>query len=181
MSVKPIVIYPKEEAKLREKSVEIKKIDRKIQQLIQDLKDTLATQEGAGLAAVQIGVHKRVALICLGQEAGEMEPPRVMINPEILEEGPLTKGFDGCLSLPRVSTWDSLRPEWLSFRAQDENGEIYELRVEGADAAVVHHEIDHLDGVFFLDRLTEDAQLYIAIDTENGPKLMPLDRIPTSS
>lgn len=177
MAVKDILLFPKDEDKLRKKSKKVKKIDAPIQKLIKDLKETLLANPGAGLAAPQIGVHKRVVVVRFGQETGEMEPPRALINPVILEEGPLGKGFDGCLSLPRISTWDTLRPTWLRFRAQDEEGQPFEMKVEGIDSILVHHEVDHLDGVLFLDRLPDDGQLYIAMQTEDGPKLVPLDAI----
>lgn len=179
MTVRDILIYPKEEAKLRQKSAKVKKIDASIRELVADLKETLLANPGAGLAAPQIDVHKRVIVVRFGQESGEMEPPRELINPVILQAGPLAKGFDGCLSLPRVVTWDTRRPSWLKFRAQDVQGNFFEMRVEGIDAILVNHEIDHLDGVFFLDRMTDDGKLYIAVDTEEGEKLIPLDKLAT--
>lgn len=123
MSVKKVLLYPKDEESLRKKSVEIKRLNKSVKRLIQDLKDTLLTQPGAGLAAPQIGVHQRVCVIRLGQDEGEMQAPMALINPVILEEGELAKGFDGCLSLPRIVTWDTLRPTWLRFTALNEEGE----------------------------------------------------------
>lgn len=178
MTIRDILIYPQEEAKLRKKSAKVKKRDDSIRQLVDDLKETLLANPGAGLAAPQIDVHKRVVVVRLGQETGEMEPPRELINPVILEKGPLAKGFDGCLSLPRVVTWDTLRPSWLRFRAQDLDGNSFEMRVEGIDAILVHHEIDHLDGVFFTDRLPDDGELYLSVDTEDGHKYVPLNSLP---
>lgn len=175
MAVKDILVFPQDEEKLRKKSKKVKKIDANVQKLIRDLKETLLANPGAGLAAPQIGVHKRVVVVRFGQDTGEMEEPRALINPIVLEEGPLEKGFDGCLSLPRISTWDTLRPSWLRFRAKDEDGKWFEMRVEGIDSILVHHEIDHLNGVLFIDRLTDDAQLYIAVETEEGTKLVPLE------
>ena len=154
MAVRRIVMFPAEEATLRKRSARIKPADDSTAALIADLKDTLLAHPGAGLAAPQIGVHKRVVVVRFGQDAGEMEPPRALVNPVILEKGPLTSGFDGCLSLPRVVTWDTLRPAWLRFRAQDEQGEPFEMRVEGIDAILVHHEIDHLNGKVFIDYLS---------------------------
>jgi peptide deformylase len=176
MPVKRVLKYPQDEARLRQVSKPVKKLDADTQRLIQDLKDTLATQEGAGLAAPQIGVHKRVALVIFGQDQGEMQPPMVIINPVILERGPVEKSFDGCLSIPKISTWDSPRPAWLVFTARDENWNEITMRVDGADAVVVDHEVDHLDGVLFLDRLPEDAKLYVTVKDRNGEdKLISLD------
>lgn len=178
MAIRPLLYYPQDEALLRQKSTPIKKVDDSIQELVTDLKETLLTHPGAGLAAPQIGVHKRVVVVRLGQDKGEAEPPRALINPVILEEGPLAKGFDGCLSLPKISTWDTMRPSWLRFRAQDERGKTFEMRVEGIDSILVHHEIDHLDGVLFMDRLIDGAKLYLSVDTEDGEKLVPIGQLP---
>jgi peptide deformylase len=97
-----------------------------------------------------------------------MEAPMAIINPVIVERGPLAKGFDGCLSMPGLYTWDSLRPSWLVFTARDENWRKMHLRVEGADASVVDHEVDHLNGVLFLERLNTNGKLYVAQIDENG-------------
>lgn len=169
MPVKHILKYPQEEIELRKKSKKVKRNDPELAALIQDLKDTLATQAGAGLAAPQIGVFKRVALIALGQddEAG-MHEPFAIINPVITKKGEPKKGFDGCLSMPGWVTWDTKRPEWLEFRAFDENWNPIQIRVEGTDARVVSHEIDHLDGILYLDYLEPDSNLYVVHTDEDG-------------
>lgn len=178
MTVRKILKYPDDEAKLRRKSAEIKKLDAETKNLIKDLKDTLATQAGAGLAAPQIGVLKRVALVVFGQDDEETQPPLAIINPVIVERGPLGRGFDGCLSIPGLYTWDTLRPTWLVFTARDENWRKIKMRVEGIDAIVVDHEVDHLNGVLFLDRLDKGGKLYIAQTDENGEeKLVELDSL----
>jgi peptide deformylase len=158
MPVRKILIYPQDEARLRRKY-------------------TLATQAGAGLAAPQIGVLKRVVLVKFGQDKGELGEALTLINPIILESGPIAKGFDGCLSIPGLYTWDTLRPSWLTFSARDENWKKIEQRVEGIDAIVVHHEIDHLNGVLFLDRMEKGGKLYVPRIDENGEeKLVELSR-----
>jgi peptide deformylase len=178
MAVRKVLKYPKEETRLRRKSTAVKKLDADTKALIKDLKDTLATQEGAGLAAPQIGVPKRVALVRFGQDEGGMKPPLAIINPVILERGPAHDTFDGCLSIPKLYTWDSPRPQWLIFKARDENWNEIALRVTGADAAVVEHEVDHLDGVLFLDRLPKGARLFVPVRDEDGKeKLVPLDEV----
>src|SRR5687768_12354556 len=168
MAVKRVLEFPAEEAALREKSSEVKFLNNNIKTLIKDLRDTLAEQPGAGLAAPQIGVHKQVALVMFGQDEGEKQEPIVIINPEIIERGPLVKGFDGCLSLPGIVTWDTLRPEWLVFKARNEQFQEFTMRVEGIDARVVDHEVDHLEGIFFLDKLVSGGKLYIPRVDENG-------------
>lgn len=179
MPVRPVLQYPEDEAALRQKSEPVGEIDEAVRALITDLYDTLATEPGAGLAAPQIGVHKRVALVAFGQDEGEIQPPITLINPVILETSNDDKGFDGCLSLPNVLTWDTVRPHWIRFEALNDDGERFEMTVEGIDAIVVHHEIDHLDGVFFLDRLPEDGQLfwYHEDPDEPKPRMIPIPDI----
>ena len=167
MTVRKILQYPQNEARLRRKSAEVKRLDADTKVLIGDLKDTLATQVGAGLAASQIGVYKRVALVRFGQDKDLWSPTRAD-QPIILEAGPLGKGFDGCLSMPGWATWDTLRPTWLTFSAHDENWKKIEMRVEGIDAIVVHHEVDHLNGLLFLDRMEKGGKLFLANTDENG-------------
>lgn len=177
MPVRPVLLYTKDEAKLRQISEPVARISKPVKRLIQDLKDTLAEHPGAGLAAPQIDVHKRVTVVRFGQETGEMGEPLVLINPEILEMGEDRRSFDGCLSLPKIYTWDGVRPSWLRFRALGEDGQPFEMRVEGIDAALVHHEVDHLDGIFFLDRLPEHAKLFTEVQTEDGPMMVPIDEL----
>ena len=168
MAQRKILLYPREEARLRKKSVRVKKLDAATKALIKDMKDTLATQPGAGMSAVQVGVHQRISLCCFGQGQGEMQPPVVLINPEITERGPLVSGFDGCLSIPGLVTWDTLRPEWLVVSARDEHWQPVELRVEGIDARVVDHEFDHLEGRLFLDLMGPDMHLFHSETDEDG-------------
>jgi peptide deformylase len=172
LTVRKILQYPQDDARLRRKSAEVKRLDAETRALIADLKDTLASQPGAGLAAPQIGVYKRVALVRFGQDKGEMEPPLTLINPVITETGPLGKGFDGCLSLPGLVTWDTLRPTWLVFHARDENWHKIERRVEGIDAIVVHHEVDHLNGVLFLDRMSAGGKIYVTRTDADGEEYL---------
>lgn len=177
MPIKKVLLYSQDEAALRTKSVEVQRFDKASKRLIQDLKDTLLSQPGAGLAAPQIGVHQRIVVLRFGQDTGEMQAPIALINPVILEAGPLAKGFDGCLSLPRIVTWDTLRPTWLRFAALDEQGQRFEMRVEGIDSILVHHEIDHLDGILFLDRLEDKRELYIPVKINGEEKLLRLDQL----
>jgi peptide deformylase len=175
VAVRRVLKYPADEAKLRAKSAKIARLDAEIKALITDLKETLATQRGAGLAAPQLGVRKRVALVCFGQDQGDIQEPLAIINPTITERGPLMKRFDGCLSIPGLYTWDALRPSWLVFTAWDERWRKIKMRVEGADASVVDHEVDHLDGVLFIDRLEKDSKLFVArIGSDGKEVLVPL-------
>ena len=180
MAVRNILIYPGEEPNLRKVSTPIKRLDLEVKALIADLKETLLANPGAGLSAPQIGVFLRAAAVRFGQDGGEMEAPQVFLNPQIIKRGPLVKGFDGCLSLPNVCTWDTLRPAWIAFTARDENWRAVKLRVEGIDARLIDHEIDHLDGKLFLDLLRPGAKLFLATKDENGEdKLVQINKTPS--
>lgn len=174
MAVKRLVYYPQDEALLRQKSGAVSNLkNKRLKRLIQDLKDTLESQQGAAIAAPQIGVRRRVAIAKFGQnDDAEVEPMLTLINPEILEAGELEAGFDGCLSIPDIYTWDTPRPSWLRFRARGENGEEIVRRLDGMDARVLHHEIDHLDGILFLDRLRDPEELYTPVEGADGKTKM---------
>ena len=163
MAVKPIVLYSVDPDALRRPSRRVKRADRRIKALIQDLKDTLlASDDGIGLAAPQINVHSRVVIVRLGgrravgQEPG---PPIALVNARIVEARDLQRDFDGCLSFPGLYG-ETVRPHWLRVRGLDEHGVPFERVFTGFDAVVVHHELDHLDGVLFIDRVVKAADLY---------------------
>ncbi len=175
MTARRILQYPDNELLLRQKSAKVKKIDRAVLNLIQDLKDTLEHDGGgAGLAAPQIGVRVRVIVITLRKSENEMQPPLALINPEIEVAGPLEKGFDGCLSIPDIVTWDIPRPSSLVLFALGEDGKLMQLEVHGQDARLVHHELDHLEGVLFIDRLKDAREVYRVVRTPEGEKLVSL-------
>ena len=174
MAVKKLLYYPGDEARLRMQARPVASHKaKKTRGLIQDLKDTLETQPGAAIAAPQIGVSKRVTIVKFGQNDDEDEQPMLaLINPEIIAAGALETGFDGCLSIPNIYSWDTPRPAWIEFRALGEAGETIERRVTGMDARMLHHEIDHLDGVLFLDRLRDPDELYTPVTGANGKSKM---------
>ena len=174
MAIKRLIYYPQAEALLRQKSQPVANLKNKgLRRLIQDLKDTLESQPGAAIAAPQIGVHKRVAIAKFGQnEDADEEAMLTLINPEIIEAGAPEPGFDGCLSIPDIYTWDTPRPSWLRFRARGEDGGEIVRRLDGMDARVLHHEIDHLDGILFLDRLRDPDELYTPVEGDDGKTKM---------
>ncbi len=175
MTIRRILQYPEDEPLLRKPSLKVEKVDKRIRKLIQDLKNTLEDHGGgAGLAAPQIGVHVRVSVVQFGQDEGERRAPLTLINPEIIKAGPLRKGFDGCLSIPGLATWDTPRPDVLTFTALAETGQRIEMEVHGADARLVHHEVDHLDGILYLDHLEDLSKLYRLVQTEEGEKWVNL-------
>lgn len=171
MAVKPILLYSENEAALRKESEPVRAVNRRVKKLIRDLKDTLhAADNGIGLAAPQIDVHSRVVVVRLGADAegdSEAGPPIALINPEIVEEGDEKKDFDGCLSLPGLFA-ETVRPHRLRVTGLDEWGNPFDRVFEGFDAVLVHHEIDHLKGVLFIDRVASVEDLYRVRENEEG-------------
>ena len=178
MAVKQIAVYPERVAVLREESRPVESITRRVRRLVRDLKDTLtAHDEGIGLAAPQIGVNTRVVVVRLGgrQEGSEPGPPLPLINPEIVEARDERKDFDGCLSLPGLYG-ETVRPHYLRVTGLDETGSPFDEVFHGFDAVVVHHEIDHLEGVLFIDRVERPEDLYHVRENEKGK----MERVPLS-
>ena len=171
MAVKKILLYPENKKALRRKSKPLQKVDQHAKRLIRDLKDTLnAHSEGIGLAAPQINVHKRVVLARLGIEENEdYEPgsPIALLNPKVIKAGDERKDFDGCLSFPGLYG-ETTRPHYLRVTGLDENGKPFDQVYEGFDAVVVHHEIDHLNGVLFIDHIERAEDLYRVDKNEHG-------------
>jgi peptide deformylase len=163
MAVREIMIYPKQKAELRRKSDPVMGIKGPVRRLIRDLKDTLqASADGIGLAAPQINVHQRVAIVCPGSEKDgkwQAGPPIALVNPEIVEAGEDAKDFDGCLSFPGLYG-ETIRPHYLRVIGMDEEGQHVDRVFEGFNAVLVHHEIDHLNGVLFIDRIEKLEDLY---------------------
>mgnify|MGYP003398008903 CR=1 FL=1 len=140
---------------LRKRSREVTVFDEKLKSLLDDMADTMYYEHrGVGLAAVQVGVLKRVFICDVGDKHGLVE----FINPEIMETNGSQIGSEGCLSVPGESG-DVKRPQSLTIRAQDRNGDPFILLVDDFMAVCVCHEYDHLDGVLFIDKRerTEDS------------------------
>ena len=177
MAVKDIVLYAQNAATLRQESKKVKGINRGVEHLIQDLKDTLMdSANGIGLAAPQINVHRRVVVVRLGgrnEEGRAPDPPIALINPTIIEAEDEQKDFDGCLSFPRLYG-ETIRPHYLRVSGLNEQGRPFDRVFEGFDAVVVHHEIDHLNGVLFIDRVTSTEDLYQVRVDENGKLIQPV-------
>jgi peptide deformylase len=174
MAVRDIVLYLENEASLRKKSQPVGRVTRRVKGLVQDLKDTLNDHaNGIGLAAPQIDAHSRVVVVRLGGgqddegNAQEPDPPIALIDPRIVEAGNEQRDFDGCLSFPSLYG-ETVRPHRLRVTGLDEAGHSFDWLFEGFDAVVVHHEIDHLDGVLFIDRIENIEDLYRVREDENG-------------
>lgn len=171
MAVRDIVLYAENRVALRKKSRPVKGINRRVKRLVRDLKDTLNDHShGIGLAAPQINIHSRVVVVQLGggrDNDTEPGPPIALINPKIIEASDEKRDFDGCLSFPGLYA-DTVRPHYLRVTGLDEEGKPFDRVLEGFDAVVVHHEIDHLDGVLFIDGVKSIEDLYRMQLDENG-------------
>jgi peptide deformylase len=136
---------------LRKKSKKIEVINKRILTLIEDMKETMYEAHGVGLAAPQVGILKRLVVIDVG------EGPIVLINPEILETSGSQLDEEGCLSIPGREE-EVERPNYVKAKALNEKGE--EIIIEGEEllARAMCHEIDHLDGVLFIDKSKKGAE-----------------------
>ncbi len=151
MALLPIITAP--DPRLKIKAAPVPKVDAAIVRLMDDMLETMYDAPGIGLAAPQVGVAKRV-IVCDIARDGETPQPVVMANPEIVWESEETKPYDeGCLSVPEQ--YDAVtRPARVRVRYLDRENEIREMEADGLLAVVVQHEIDHLDGVLFIDYLS---------------------------
>ena len=134
---------------LRKKSKPVEKIDEKIKELIKDMIDTMHKLEGVGLAAVQVGILKQILVIDLYEEGKE---PYVIINPEIIETKGIQEVEEGCLSFPNKFAKIE-RPEEVTIKALNEEGKTIRIKGKGLLAQALCHEIDHLNGVVFIDKI----------------------------
>ncbi|HEV8265164.1 MAG TPA: peptide deformylase [Gemmatimonadales bacterium] len=136
---------------LRQQAARVARVDDEVRALVDDLFETMRAAKGVGLAANQIGVARRVAVV----DVGEKEPPALtLINPVIVERGAeLETAEEGCLSIPEIFG-DVERPARVVIEALDRDGRPYRVEAQGYKARAIQHEIDHLDGVLFLDHLS---------------------------
>ncbi len=136
---------------LRQKSPPVARVDDAVRQLVDDLFETMRAAKGVGLAANQIGVARRVAVVDIGEE----DPPAlVLINPVIVERGEEDEtAEEGCLSIPEIFG-DVTRPLRVVVEALDQEGKRARTEAHGYKARAILHEIDHLDGILFLDHLS---------------------------
>lgn len=151
MAVRQLRMYDDEI--LRKQCKEVTVIDEKVQRLIDDMVETLYTKsDAAGLAACQVGVLKQIVVIDMGEKLLKL------INPKIIAVDGTQECVEGCLSFPgRVGK--TIRPQRVTIRALDENGNSFEMTGEGELAKCFCHEIDHLNGKLFLDEVIEFIDL----------------------
>lgn len=151
MAVRPILIIP--DARLRAIAEPVEEINDEIKTLVKDMFDTMYAAPGIGLAAPQVGVLKRVVVIDLAKE-DESPDPIVMINPEVISFGDETVVTEeGCLSIPDLY-YEVERPADITVRYLDQDGKEIEREASDRLAICMQHEIDHLDGVLYIDYLS---------------------------
>lgn len=156
MSVLPIVTLP--DPVLRKISDPVERVDHAVVKLMDDMLETMYAAPGVGLAAVQVGVPRRIVVIDTSDE-GEPKKPLIMANPEIVALGSTTRLYEeGCLSIPDVRV-DIERPSTVTVRYIDRAGVQQTLSADGLLATAIQHELDHLDGhliIDFMSRLKRD-------------------------
>jgi peptide deformylase len=150
MAVLEIKKYPSRV--LKQKAAPVTDIDEDLQALIDDMIETMYAAPGVGLAAPQVGVSRRLAVIDVSTKGTEM-PLLVLINPELLEKDGAIEFEEGCLSIPEF-TAKVTRAEKVKVRATDREGKGMEIEAEGLLAIALQHEMDHLDGTLFIDRIS---------------------------
>ena len=133
---------------LRQKCAEVETFDEKLWTLLDDMKDTVKKEEGAGLAAPQVGILRRAVVVDV--EEGYFE----FVNPEIIAQSGEQNGWEGCLSV-RGKQGVVSRPMKVTLRYYDRQGEKHILKAKGFFARAICHELDHLDGVLYIDRATQ--------------------------
>lgn len=149
MAIRNIIELGQDDS-LRKRCRKVERFDERLATLLDDMAETMYANDGAGLAAPQVGLLKRCVVIDVGEGLIEL------VNPEIVSaEGEMTV-IEGCLSVPGRSG-RVVRPEKVTLKAQDRRGEPVELTGEGFLAMAMCHELDHLDGVLYVDKMIEDV------------------------
>ena len=150
MAIRTILHYP--DKRLRDPGQPVTEFGPELQQLVDDMAETMYAAPGVGLAATQIGEAKRLFLIDVATGDDEPSALRVFVNPEIIERNGEVRWEEGCLSFPGVHE-EIDRAERVKVRAQDRDGKPFELEADGLLAIAIQHENDHLDGKLMVDHL----------------------------
>lgn len=165
--VRRILTLPKDRKTLRSRSVRVKNFGPELEELCADLKDTFDAASAYGLSAPQIGVLQRVFLFKHGEE--DDDDIMIVVNPKLISARGEERDFDGCLSIPHIYG-RTRRPLEIELSGQLPDGSKYREHLEGLPARIALHELDHLDGVLFIDRLDDLDDLYTIghVKTEAG-------------
>ncbi len=154
----PLEIHRLGNSVLRQPASRIGKVDDSVRSLARDMLRSMYTAKGIGLAAPQVGVHKQLLVIDLDLET-PTTPPLVLINPEIIGASASLETYEeGCLSIPGVYL-NVVRPSAIKLSFRDEMGRPKKMNADGLIARCIQHEMDHLNGVLFVDRVTDEENL----------------------
>jgi peptide deformylase len=148
LSIRTVLEFP--DRRLRTKAKEVTVFDQAIKKLVADMIETMYEAKGVGLAATQINEHQRVIVIDVSEEKNE---PLCLINPEIIEKEGIEESEEGCLSVPGFFE-NITRAEHVKIKAQDKEGEPFEMEAGELLSVCIQHEMDHLDGKLFVDYLS---------------------------
>lgn len=156
------------DARLRQKAIKIRRVDDEIRRLIKDMHDTMKVEKGVGLAGNQVGVLRRVIVIGIPEgleHEGDPEVTLSLVNPEIVRSNGRQVSTEACLSIPE---WygDVPRAMNVTVKAKDEHDREVRIKATGYLARILQHEIDHLDGILFLDRVEDRSTLRHISDEE---------------
>ncbi|GLR24231.1 MULTISPECIES: peptide deformylase [Alphaproteobacteria] len=151
MTIKPLIILP--DPLLRQVSAPIERVDAELQKLADDMLETMYEAPGIGLAAIQVGVARRLLVIDVAKE-GEGKRPQVFINPEIITSSDERSVYEeGCLSIPDYYA-EVERPAFVTVKSLDREGKEQLTKADGLLATCLQHEIDHLNGILFIDHIS---------------------------
>ena len=150
------IIREEDDEILRKKSKEVENVDDKIRQILDDMVETMHKYDGLGLAGPQIGILKRLVVIDLYDEKG----PIKLVNPVIVKQKGEQEVEEGCLSFPNQFA-KVIRPLEVTIEALDENGKKIKIKGTGLLAQAISHELDHLDGVLFVDKIIPGTLEYV--------------------
>jgi len=151
MAILPIIVAP--DPRLKKKCAPVERVDDTVRRLMDDMLETMYQAPGIGLAAPQVGVLKRVLVVDVGEQ-DEQRRPYLMANPELVWVSDEDATYEeGCLSLPEHYA-DVVRPAAIKVRYLDRENEIRELDAEGLLGTCIQHEMDHLDGILFVDHIS---------------------------
>jgi peptide deformylase len=176
------IIYA-DDTRLKQKAKRVKQFGPPLKALADDMLETMHAAHGLGLAASQIGLLQRLFVVQLPEDEEDPQSgkPFVLVNPEVVKTSRHeVEGEEGCLSIP---TWYGLvwRPEWVEVKAQDTNGKPMRIKAEGLLARVFLHEMDHLDGVLFVDRVESPDKLWqVKPEDLHGERGAELEKSPVA-
>lgn len=178
MAVLPLVIAPDPRLNIPSRKVEV--VDDSIRTILDDMLETMYANEGIGLAAVQVGIHKKLIVVDIGIRDGKPTPMK-FVNPEILAESKDSSVYnEGCLSFPDQFS-EVERPASIKVRYQDENGKEHTIEASGILATCLQHEIDHTNGIVFVDHISSLKRDMILRKLKKAKRLGMVSELPESA